>query len=302
MIILIIGIIVLAFVGLTLLMNLIRKKNVSISTFKEKKNPENEAYNALQQTKAITNMLKKKGQNTSSVDEMINKAQNAYDNMDYPSVISICNEAKRTLETIRNENPELNVEKKEKKEQVLGVSPPRPNLSLNELSMMKESPGQNEEENLSASYKLNKSLPENYLAAKFTLEMAESMYQNSDEGRKILAVEYLTMARNAFNENRYLESLRYSLKTQKILKNEESESLDSIKLTPQTMEEINTPEKKKNEEKEGLKCPNCGAEISPDDQFCWNCGYSLKQRKCPRCGREAKPEDKFCRYCGAKLI
>ena len=56
-------------------------------------------------------------------------------------------------------------------------------------------------------------------------------------------------------------------------------------------------------------CPNCGAEISRENQFCPKCGQQIvrvepaqpKKNVCPKCGAEVAEGAMFCGSCGAKL-
>ena len=47
-------------------------------------------------------------------------------------------------------------------------------------------------------------------------------------------------------------------------------------------------------------CKNCGAKISPDNDFCQDCGSKIEHEKitCKNCGAELKKDMKFCTECG----
>ena len=50
------------------------------------------------------------------------------------------------------------------------------------------------------------------------------------------------------------------------------------------------------------RCPNCGAAMAPQAQFCPACGAKKPEpMKCPSCGAPASEQDTFCNSCGAKL-
>jgi predicted amidophosphoribosyltransferase len=50
-------------------------------------------------------------------------------------------------------------------------------------------------------------------------------------------------------------------------------------------------------------CPNCGEQISGDDQFCGRCGKKIPPAVplCPKCGAEFQTGNKFCGECGQNL-
>lgn len=49
------------------------------------------------------------------------------------------------------------------------------------------------------------------------------------------------------------------------------------------------------------KCPNCGAQIADDSQFCTECGKSIPQGNvCSHCGAQVNDGDAFCPNCGSK--
>lgn len=54
-------------------------------------------------------------------------------------------------------------------------------------------------------------------------------------------------------------------------------------------------------------CPDCGATVHPDDNFCSDCGSELGEtaeaalEACPDCGADIDPDDSFCADCGADL-
>lgn len=56
-------------------------------------------------------------------------------------------------------------------------------------------------------------------------------------------------------------------------------------------------------------CPDCGAKLSANVQFCSNCGHQTPKEeempeepmKCSECGAAAEKGAKFCKECGAKV-
>ncbi|MEM0354497.1 MAG: zinc ribbon domain-containing protein [Thermoplasmata archaeon] len=221
---------------------------------KERKNLKDDSYNAVESTKAISRLLSRKGIKVDDANVLIRKAETLYSRGDYSGAKSVAEEAKRILDKSRQENLS-NMEDKEKKIEI-------------------PSKNQDSHEDISPTFMLQKKYPENYLAAKFSLEMAQSIYDSSSEEERKGALIYLQEAKNAFEKNDFAESLRYSIKTQKFLKKELNE----------------------------IKCPNCGVIVDKNDKYCWNCGFKLKLDKCPNCGAELHPNDKFCRNCGYMLV
>ena len=52
----------------------------------------------------------------------------------------------------------------------------------------------------------------------------------------------------------------------------------------------------------GVKCPQCGAEVSSKAKFCPECGDKMPSAKfCPECGAKVSSSAKFCPECGKKL-
>ncbi|MGC8663243.1 MAG: zinc ribbon domain-containing protein [Thermoplasmata archaeon] len=249
-----------AFIAIILILNLLKK--IGLKSMKNRgENLKDEAFNKIESTKSIASILGKRGIKVGPAVAVLDKADSLYQKGDYNGSIALAEEARRILDRSKLENTEV----------------PKDERIFPQEKEEKNTKKENNEDALSPSYQIQKKLPENYLAAKFSLEMAQNLYDGSEEDRKLLAVEYLKLAKITFDDNNYSDSLRYSLKTQRILKNEEEQKVEN-------------------------KCPKCGALVDPNDKFCWNCGYSLKVRKCPNCGADLKPEDKFCRSCGYKLI
>ena len=51
-----------------------------------------------------------------------------------------------------------------------------------------------------------------------------------------------------------------------------------------------------------MKCPNCGKEANPNDQFCIKCGKPLEAHNyCNKCGAKLFKNQKFCNKCGAEV-
>lgn len=232
------------FIVTVVLLNL----NKSMKKKRERLNLREEAYNSVESARAISRILSRKGVNVEDANAIIMKAEALYREGDYGGAKSLSDEAKRIMDRSRQEKL---ITKEEREVKVL----------------------EKKEEDLSPTFVLQKKYPENYLAAKFSLEMAQSMYDSSSEEDRRGALVYLEEAKKAFDRNDFSESLRYAIKTQKYLKKEIEE----------------------------LKCPSCGVTVNQGDVYCWNCGTRLKMEKCPRCGAEVQPNDKFCRSCGFRL-
>lgn len=61
-----------------------------------------------------------------------------------------------------------------------------------------------------------------------------------------------------------------------------------------------------------VKCPNCGADVPAQAQFCNSCGAKMEPAQpaevpagevqtCPACGAVLGKDNMFCTHCGAKL-
>lgn len=67
---------------------------------------------------------------------------------------------------------------------------------------------------------------------------------------------------------------------------------------------------------EASACPSCGAEVTPGQAFCPECGVDLSAepspsqptqtplplKQCPQCGAELEPGSMFCTECGYPVM
>ena len=54
------------------------------------------------------------------------------------------------------------------------------------------------------------------------------------------------------------------------------------------------------EDRCGMECPSCRAEVPEGKRFCMECGAPMRS-PCPACGSANPPNAKFCGDCGANL-
>lgn len=271
-------------------------KKSKLKKLSEEGDPKEDAYNQIQMLRSMVRMMKERNYNVGAVENMVVKAQRAYDMENYAECIEIVNNAKRILARLREE------------EVVEDGLSPRVAEEMKIIKKIEESSTQ-EAELPTPLHELEKDLPENFLQSKFEIRVVEGKLVDYQEGEvKQAALLYLSKAKKAFDEKDYTEALRLAVRSNRILETGEIpvENVEipapAISEPPDTKEVVPIVEEEEVEEEEELHCPNCGAVVRPEDKFCWNCGTRLVFKYyCPNCGAEVSSEDKFCRHCGYRL-
>jgi RNA polymerase subunit RPABC4/transcription elongation factor Spt4 len=243
----------------------IKKRDLSEDT-----NIDDRSYNMLKSTESLVNIMKERGYDVSSLENMLVEARSEYSNKSYAKVIGLCSEVRRLITRLNAENLD-NAKSQEISPQV--------QEEIKKVAEIKTE----DRATLSPTYELKKKFPENYLSAKFSINMVESKINNiEDQNTKNAALQMLEVAKKDFAEQNYTEALRYSVKADKIIENEKAPEVT--------------------EDEEILRCSECGSVIKESDKYCWNCGTKIVfQYLCPVCHKEVKADDKYCRNCGAEL-
>ncbi len=291
MTVIILGLATAAMVVVYLMLALMKKSK--LKKLRVDVDPREDAYNQIQILKSMTRVMREKNYNTVAVENLIVKAEGAYNRESYGECIEIVNNAKRILARLKEE--------KMMEDQVS----PRVAKEMEIIKKIEES-SPDSGEVPTPLRELEKELPENFLQSKFEIRVVEKKIEDHEEGEvKEAAILYLSRAKDAFNNKDYTEALRLAVKGNRILETGEiPEERKEIEEKPQLFpkKEVVPIVEEEKEEKEELHCPNCGAVVRPEDKFCWNCGAKLVYHyKCPNCGAEVSSEDKFCRNCGYKL-
>ncbi len=293
---------------------------------------EDEAYNKVKSTKSITNVMKRSGKDTSDADVFIERAEMALQAGDHSKSISLAEEAKSKLEqatavneNVKNDNKQddMNIIKNED-----GDSKMKEAYTIEDLDSLEK---KKEDDELKAkSQELMKqkekiqNLPENYLESKFEIEQATDMLEK--EGGDEEAKKLLGQAKMNFENERYTEALKLSLRCKKTIDEDkaglikfqkigEKEASDKQKSRSEKEIKSNTIIRKIDEEDEAgeekikttpsegkVKCPDCGYLGEMGDNFCPKCGTEMViELRCYSCGKEVGPEDNFCPSCGHEL-
>ncbi len=261
---------------------------------------EEEAFNQIQIVKSMARYMKQRGYNVSSVENMIDKAQRAYDSQNFTESLDISNSAKRVLWRLREEKTDYQDQ----------LSP----RVKEELEIIKRIGEKEEEAEMPPQVKdFIRKLPENYMQSKFEIGVVEGKIMRMEDGQvKEFAKLYLHKAKKAFEMGEYTEALKFAIRGNRIIDTGELPEVEVKKVpAPVVQPRVEEVEKKivaplieeeEEEEEEELRCPNCGAIVRAEDNYCWNCGAKLVFIfACPNCGEEVSSEDKFCRHCGYKL-
>ncbi len=274
-------------------------KKTRVKKMREERDPKEDAFNQIQMLRSMVRLMRDKGYNMSPVENMIVKAQMAYNTSNYVECIEIVNNAKRVLKRIREETSMPD-----------GISP----KVAEEMQIIKkiEESAPTQEEMPPQVKDFERKLPQNYLQSKFEIKVVEDKILKKEDGAvKDAAMLYLKRAKEAFETGEYTESLKFAIKSNRILDTNEIpveapviESVPKVieppKVEPSVVSITETKEEEKKEEE--LHCPNCGAVVRREDKYCWNCGAKLVWTyKCPNCGAEVTTEDNYCRHCGYKL-
>ncbi len=274
-------------------------KKTRVKKMREESDPKEDAFNQIQMLRTMVRLMRDKGYTVSPVENMIVKAQMAYHTGNYGECIEIVNNAKRVLTRIREEATLPD-----------GISP----RVAEEMKIIKkiEEKASSQDEMPPQVKDFERKLPQNYLQSKFEINVVEDKITKKDDGAvKDAAMLYLRKAKEAFEIGEYTESLKFAIRSNRILDTNEIpvetpivESKPEVIKVPQIEPKVVSITETKKEEKkeEELHCPNCGAVVRREDKYCWNCGAKLVWTyKCPRCGGEVTTEDNYCRHCGYKL-
>jgi hypothetical protein len=239
---------------------------------KKKETLQDDAHNALITGKAIVRTLELGGTPMTGIISQLDEAQLAYDRGNYRVAIDTVEKAKDSMKAARLTSV--------KKGDLAKLDSPLP------------PPG--EDEMLTKEF-IAKELPENFIQAKFSLNLARSHMEKCRLGAIDTEAAALVLqdAEHAFEQKDYSTALKLAVRCKNLLVTEEG-SLETIPPDEEVIEI--TEEQLKN------RCTGCGEFLVIGDSFCRKCGAKIpKAAECEKCEKVADIDDKFCRGCGEEL-
>lgn len=254
---------------------------------------ETEAYNTVMSAKSIIRVMGEKGHQTDRAEMIIERAELALDAGNHLRAEELAEDAKTAIK------------------KVLTKKAPSPKTTDSDLKLPPTPPVKEQEQvkKFKEQKERIEKLPENYLEAKFEIEVARDLCK--ERGHKE-AKRLLSLAEKHYSEGDYTEALRYAVKTKREIDEEEAGLLAGQKIGRKkrvSEEEEFSPVSMVKDMEEDLQqkttiieCPECGNELGEDDRFCNMCGAKAPEiGKCPECDAEVDSGDRFCSKCGTEL-
>lgn len=248
------------------------KKGMSSGGRVKKMSLRDDAHNALITGRAIVRTLERGGASMEATMNRLEEAKMAFDRGDFRACIDIVDKTKDSMKTAR-----MAAEKRGDLEK-LEASPPPPG----------------DEEMLTKEI-IAKEMPENFIQAKFSLNLAKDHMEKCRQGaiNTDAAALVLQDAEKAFEEKDYTTALKLAVRCKNLLATEDG-GLETIPPDEEVIEIT--------EEQLKFRCTGCGEFLVESDSFCRKCGAKIpKAAECEKCGKVADIEDKFCRGCGTEL-
>ncbi len=248
------------------------KKRMGTGGPVKKRSLQDDAHNALITGRAIAKTLDRGGTPMTAVKSQLDKAQVAYDRGNYRVAIDMVETAKDSMKATR-----LAGEKN------------------GDLAKLDSSPTPPAEDEMLTKEIIAKKTPENFIQAKFSLNLARDHLEKCRVGAMDTEAVALVLqdAEKAFEEKDYTTALKLAVACKNLLATEDG-GLETIPPDEEVIEI--TEEQLKN------RCTGCGEFLVEGDGFCRKCGAKIpKAAECEKCGKAADIEDKFCRGCGTEL-
>ncbi|MEE9224424.1 MAG: zinc ribbon domain-containing protein [Thermoplasmata archaeon] len=248
------------------------KKRMGTGGPVKKRSLQDDAHNALITGRAIAKTLDRGGTPMTAVKSQLDKAQVAYDRGNYRVAIDMVETAKDSMKATR-----LAGEKN------------------GDLAKLDSSPTPPAEDEMLTKEIIAKKMPENFIQAKFSLNLARDHLEKCRVGAMDTEAAALVLqdAEKAFEEKDYTTALKLAVACKNLLATEDG-GLETIPPDEEVIEI--TEEQLKN------RCTGCGEFLVEGDGFCRKCGAKIpKAAECEKCGKAADIEDKFCRGCGTEL-
>lgn len=245
-----------------------------------------QAHNALVTTRAIRDTLGAGGVTSADADILLLRAESASERGAHRQVIELCGEARGIL---------VSLKARQQRE--------------GDLARLQALHGSAEK---TTKERLAEESPPHYLQAKFTLNLARDAIAlaRAKEYPTAAAESALTAAQAEFDSGRYEAALRSALQAKRLAEEalppgvtvqvESGATAVPPPAAPRTPVEP-APAAPAPAPATAGACPQCGAPVRADDDFCRRCGTRLAHaRACASCGTPIQPDDAFCRKCGAK--
>jgi hypothetical protein len=339
LILLVVGLILIAI----LVMRYLRKKREA--ALQEKEDPEwmsDIAHNQVRITKNLVERQEREGIDVSRAKALLEQAEERMEAGDYEHAQSIAKSARAELaaptttraarqrvavrETKSEDEPkvlyrDLSARVGDKEEAPTPAAAPvsSPVVAAGTEKDSAESTGSQEDE-VAPMQGYRKTVPKNYLEARFELQMLDSDIKGRDPKQVTNEVSrILSDAQRAFDREDYTESLRLAIRGRRILGATNMQTIAVSQGTttdtpptepspvaqrssappaePDVSVETSTGEVKSTT----VVCSRCRKQNPAGNRFCRGCGLPLAAPKCPRCLRDASPDDAFCGSCGSPL-
>jgi hypothetical protein len=228
-----------------------------------------QAHNALTTSKAIMQLVSRRGGDVSEARELIQEAELAVNRGNHRVAIELSKQAKSSLRSTLNRLEEEAASVPETEGAAEDAVPPEEGGA--------EPTAVPPEDYRTTKEVLQEEFPEGYLQAKFSLNTAREKLTGADPASD--ARRLLDEAELAFERDDYASALSLATQAQR-----------SEREVPEPSIEAESA------------CSECGASLKEGDLFCRKCGAEVEVvSSCPECGREAKTGDSFCRGCGSSL-
>ncbi|NLT38825.1 MAG: zinc ribbon domain-containing protein [Methanomassiliicoccus sp.] len=267
--ILIVAVVVAAAVAFLELRYLRTKKHVKVDQYLE----QDDAYNAVTTTRAVAASLTKMGKDTSEADVIIYQAETAYDRREFVRCLELVGKAKTALKSCRDKD-------------LLTAPVEEP---------MPADKDQTKEESKAVPANECKKMPQNYLESKFIIDSVKSLLPDAFVEQREAGQKEIDIAQERFDAGDYSEALKAALRAKRII-SPPAPSKDRI---PNVATEVIKAQPAPKGSPSA--CVNCGAGMSPVDDFCPSCGTKAGLRICKGCQAVVTTEDMFCRRCGVKV-
>ena len=252
---------------------------------RRKKGPDtsgiDEIYNQIITTRAISQTMKRKGNQTKDADMLIIEAEAAYDRGNYQMARSSVERAKMALQESKPMPAAIEEE---------------PHHPIQEPKFERSGP---DEPCIEPSYEVPfqaAKLPKDFVESRFMIcSIRDEAAKQRSEGDDVSQAESnLDQAQQLFDQERYTESLKFAMKAKHALD-------EPAKPTPKPPTVQKIPAEAPPEKKLGY-CRSCNALVDESDTFCRRCGAKIERiPRCPSCGSEVASDDVFCRKCGNQL-